>query len=136
VRDFTNISMVRSDRCWCPRSRRWNLRAARNAEVRNLRAALAGQTNEKIKGSCEICKRTNRVVELVNDHVHGTTELRGVLCIRCNFCLGHFKDDPARIREVLYYAKNPWKAEKAKKGSRRFSRSTRTGHLVGGIFTG
>ena len=101
-------------------------RRYRNAEARNLRAALAGQKTEKIKGSCEVCKRTHRMVELVNDHVHGTTKLRGVLCTRCNLAIGHAKDDPARIREVLHYAKNPWKPEKAKKKGSRRSRAKRS----------
>ena len=103
-------------------------RLSENAEARNLRAALRGQKKEKIKGSCKICKRTHRVVELINDHVHGTTNLRGVLCIRCNCSLGHAKDDPARIRELLHYAKHPWTPVKGKKptGSRHSSRAKRS----------
>jgi hypothetical protein len=49
---------------------------------------------------CEICGSGDN---LVPDHIHGTTTLRGVLCDNCNFGIGQFKDDEELLRRASIY---------------------------------
>lgn len=48
---------------------------------------------------CAICGGEPKSV----DHDHVTGEVRGVLCRPCNTGLGHFKDDPERLRRAATY---------------------------------
>ena len=60
------------------------------ADVRALRA----------RGKCDIC---NSAKNLQIDHCHRTGRLRGLLCAQCNRGLGHFLDDPGRLRDAARY---------------------------------
>lgn len=51
-------------------------------------------------GKCECC---DDPAKLHADHDHATGKFRGWLCPRCNHGLGHFKDDPARLRRAIEY---------------------------------
>ena len=51
-------------------------------------------------GCCAICGHQS---DLVVDHCHETTLVRALLCGTCNSGLGHFKDDPARMRAAADY---------------------------------
>ncbi len=37
------------------------------------------------------------------DHSHSLGQVRGLLCRSCNLGIGHFKDDPARLRSAIVY---------------------------------
>lgn len=50
--------------------------------------------------ACDCC---GRVTELVVDHCHTRGHIRGYLCPPCNLGLGHFKDDPERLRAAIQY---------------------------------
>lgn len=52
------------------------------------------------EGRCAIC---NRPAELVVDHCHSSGNVRELLCGTCNSGLGHFKDDPIRMRAAATY---------------------------------
>lgn len=58
---------------------------------------------------CAICcKPENRVVRgklavLCVDHNHKTKEVRGLLCSKCNFSIGKFKEDPDLLQRVINY---------------------------------
>lgn len=52
------------------------------------------------EGRCAICELP---AELVVDHCHNSTKVRALLCGTCNSGLGHFKDDPARMRAAAAY---------------------------------
>lgn len=55
-------------------------------------------------GLCKICGRPQKTDKnLAVDHSHETGLVRGLLCDRCNFGLGHFGDDPARLRMAATY---------------------------------
>src|ERR1700733_2603170 len=51
---------------------------------------------EKQEFRCAICRKDDpgRKKGWNVDHDHMTGTVRGLLCVRCNFMLGHAKDDP------------------------------------------
>jgi hypothetical protein len=51
-------------------------------------------------GRCAIC-RTAAAIHVDHDHV--TSEVRGLLCFRCNAALGQFGDDPTVLRRAARY---------------------------------
>jgi len=51
---------------------------------------------------CEICGSTEKICI---DHCHKSGIFRGTLCQGCNFGLGFFKDDPARLVAAIAYLK-------------------------------
>lgn len=56
-------------------------------------------------GRCAICRTDHAGLgrDWHVDHDHKTGAVRGLLCTHCNFGLGHFKDDPARIQRAAKY---------------------------------
>ena len=66
---------------------------------------------EKQGGACAICgtKETGvqepgkREHSMYVDHDHATGAVRGLLCSRCNFGLGQFRDDPKLLLRAVAY---------------------------------
>lgn len=57
-------------------------------------------------GGCAICGRSpkeNNGKRLSIDHDHETGKVRGLLCNRCNRCLGLLQDNPALTRRATVY---------------------------------
>ena len=54
-------------------------------------------------GVCAICKEKPKGSRLSVDHVHGTDQVRGLLCNLCNPALGLFKDNPDRLKRAIEY---------------------------------
>ena len=53
-------------------------------------------------GLCAICHEAMGD-DICVDHCHDSGAVRGLLCRNCNFGLGHFRDDPARLTAALAY---------------------------------
>lgn len=55
---------------------------------------------------CKICTRKleNESQSYV-DHCHETGNVRGILCNKCNFGIGHFDDDINQLKEAIKYLK-------------------------------
>lgn len=53
-----------------------------------------------LKSECEICGAKE---DLSVDHNHETNEVRGVLCRRCNLCIGRMDDDPGILLRAVEY---------------------------------
>ena len=59
--------------------------------------------------TCAICKKTNTLNKKNNlsvDHCHSTGKIRGLLCSKCNFGLGQFKDNPELLLKAAEYVKS------------------------------
>lgn len=57
---------------------------------------------ESQSGVCAICsKESGR--NLAVDHCHNTSNIRGLLCDRCNQGLGYFNDNPQILRAAAQY---------------------------------
>lgn len=68
------------------------------------------QLLQKQGGVCAICHRPGQVFAERNlhvDHDHATGQVRGLLCGGCNWGLGRFEDDTARLQRAIEYLKNP-----------------------------
>ena len=62
-------------------------------------------------GLCEICGRTANEVHKDGRRLavdHSNAGVRGLLCHHCNVGIGHFEDDPERLRRAIsYLARGP-----------------------------
>lgn len=54
-------------------------------------------------GVCAICGRPPGRRRLAVDHCHKTKRVRGLLCYKCNYGLGVFRDDPVRLAKASAY---------------------------------
>lgn len=52
---------------------------------------------------CAVCSSADPGIHWCGDHDHETGFFRGVLCYACNVGLGHFRDDPVRLRTAALY---------------------------------
>lgn len=55
---------------------------------------------DNIPNNCEICGHKNR---LVVDHDHLTGNIRGILCMKCNFGIGYFQDNTELMFNAINY---------------------------------
>ncbi len=82
--------------------RRTNLRLRHRMTAAEYAALVAAQ-----RGQCAICysviEPTHR---LQVDHDHLTGVIRGLLCGRCNRCMGLLKDDTRLLRAAIAYIEN------------------------------
>ena len=60
---------------------------------------------ERQGGGCAICGTTSPMPHawFSVDHDHNTGAIRGLLCNRCNVCIGRVNDDPELLRKALTY---------------------------------
>jgi hypothetical protein len=57
---------------------------------------------KKQNGKCAICsKRSDKTLHV--DHDHKTGRIRGLLCFRCNYGLGYFKDNLKQFKQIVKY---------------------------------
>ena len=69
---------------------------------------ISRETVEKMfveqNGKCAICKQTfAKKHEICVDHNHDTKQIRQLLCKKCNWGIGLFKEDISILREALTY---------------------------------
>lgn len=52
---------------------------------------------------CAICFKTQTHKKLAIDHNHKTNMIRGLLCEKCNYMLGHSEDSISILQEAIHY---------------------------------
>jgi hypothetical protein len=101
----------KDSRAWCkanPERHRTNFRRANHrVNVRKRFGLTVAEFDALFKacdGRCSICREPeSRARRLSLDHDHGTGQLRGFLCCRCNLLLGAAKDDADRLERAAAY---------------------------------
>jgi hypothetical protein len=59
---------------------------------------------DRQNGVCAICGQPPPEDKSLHiDHCHDTEAIRGLLCFSCNTSIGHFGEDPARLRAAAHY---------------------------------
>lgn len=76
--------------------RRWNL-AKRYGITLEQYAAMWDRQG----GLCGVCRRQHG--RMVVDHDHSTGAVRGILCVRCNVCLGGLGDNLDGVMRLVQY---------------------------------
>lgn len=86
-------------------ARRWQ--TERNPEAfdaANIRKNGGTEPTRPRPETCELCGQGEGYRRRISyDHCHSTGVFRGWLCTRCNFVLGHMKDDAALLRKMADY---------------------------------
>ncbi|MFF3457036.1 endonuclease VII domain-containing protein [Streptomyces sp. NPDC002730] len=89
-------------KCFAEKERKRWLRVSYGMALEDFEALLTAQNF-----ACEICAVTFdpdvRDLTPCVDHSHSTGQVRGLLCHACNLGIGHFKDDPERLRSAIKY---------------------------------
>lgn len=78
-------------------------RSYRKAKLRYKYGLSSAEFDEMVlkqNGLCAICSED---APLSVDHCHSTGAVRGLLCIACNFGLGHFRDDAELLAKAIKY---------------------------------
>lgn len=91
-----------------------NTDRSRNFYLQRRYGITLDEFNEKLGqqgNGCAICgsvsgKANKKHDRLTVDHNHATGELRGILCHKCNFGLGHFGDDIELLLKAIEYLKS------------------------------
>jgi hypothetical protein len=95
------------------RNKKWVKKNPEKHKESQLRGNLKGKYGISLEeyekklivqnGVCAICNQPPNGRRLAVDHDHETDEVRGLLCDSCNFSLGLLKEDPIRIKNLLFY---------------------------------
>lgn len=79
----------------------------RNLQAREEKYGIAPQAFRELLGAqsyqCAICFKPIDEMTACVDHDHETGKIRGLLDRKCNLALGHFDDDPSKLRYALTY---------------------------------
>ena len=94
-------------KAWREKNRDRRLEQLREIHLRNkfgLTPEEYGRLFEAQGGVCALCDGPPTPgISLHVDHDHGTGEIRGLLCVRCNNALGLFREDPDVLRRAARY---------------------------------
>jgi hypothetical protein len=96
-------------KAWREKNRDRRLEQLREIHLRS-KFGLTADEYERIleaqAGVCALCGcPPTPGISLHVDHDHGTREIRGLLCMRCNNALGLFREDPDLLMRAARYVK-------------------------------
>jgi len=94
-------------RAWAEKNRDKRLKKLREIHLRN-KFGLTPDEYDRIldaqDGACALCEcAPTPGISLHVDHDHGTGEVRGLLCVRCNNALGLLREDPDLLKRAARY---------------------------------
>jgi Recombination endonuclease VII len=94
-------------KAWRLKNRERRLEKMREIHLRNKFGLTPGEYERILEaqgGVCALCERQPTPgISLHVDHDHGTGEVRGLLCMRCNNALGLFGEDRDVLRRAARY---------------------------------
>ena len=106
VREWQRVNPDRV-KAWRRKNRQRRLDKLREIHLRNkfgLTPAGYDALFEAQGGVCALCESPPTPgISLHVDHDHGTGEIRGLLCARCNNALGLFREDPDLLKRAARY---------------------------------
>ena len=113
-------------KAWSEKNRDKRLKKLREIHLRNkfnLRVEEYDAILEAQGGVCALCESLPTAgISLHVDHDHGTGEIRGLLCVRCNNALGLFREDPDLLKRVARYVTADAKYRSQRTRSERLTR--------------
>jgi Recombination endonuclease VII len=94
-------------KAWREKNRPRVLKQLREIHLRNKFSLTIEEYDtilESQGGVCALCDAAPTPgISLHVDHDHGTGEIRGLLCVRCNNALGLFREDPDLLKRAARY---------------------------------
>ena len=96
----------------------WKARTQRDKRLRDKYGITAADYAKMFKaqrGTCAICGRPPKKIQLAVDHDHKTKKVRGLLCFRCNYGLPWFSSDERILAKAAAYI---WRSKRADKNKR------------------
>ncbi len=94
-------------KAWREKNRDRRLEQLREIHLRNKFGLTVDEYNRILEaqgGVCAICESPPTPgISLHVDHDHGTGEIRGLLCVRCNNALGLFREDTDLLKRAARY---------------------------------
>ena len=100
----TNPERVKA---WARKNRDKRLKKLREIHLRNKFGLTPEDYDDILEaqgGVCALCGYPPTPgISLHVDHDHGTGEIRGLLCVRCNNALGLFREDPDLLKRAARY---------------------------------
>jgi Recombination endonuclease VII len=94
-------------RAWRRKNRARRLEKLREIHLRNKFGLTPDEYDRMLVaqgGVCALCDALPTPgISLHVDHDHGTGEIRGLLCVRCNNALGLFREDPDLLKRAARY---------------------------------
>jgi AraC-like DNA-binding protein len=94
-------------KAWREKNRDRRLEQLREIHLRNKFGLTPDEYDRIFKaqaGLCALCKSPPTPgISLHVDHDHGTGEIRGLLCVRCNNAIGLLREDPDLMRRAARY---------------------------------
>jgi hypothetical protein len=94
-------------KAWAEKNRDKRLKKLREIHLRNKFGLTPDEYDRILEtqgGVCALCESPPTPgISLHVDHDHGTGEIRGLLCVRCNNALGLFREDPDLLKRAARY---------------------------------
>jgi hypothetical protein len=94
-------------KAWREKNRERRLQQLREIHLRNKFGLTPDEYDRMLEAQgrvCALCGCTPTPgISLHVDHDHGTGEIRGLLCVRCNNALGLFREDPDVLKRAARY---------------------------------
>ena len=88
-------------------SKKYQVKVKYGLSIEQVQELYVSQNNQ-----CAICKDVfGDTYKTQIDHCHQTGRVRGLLCINCNWLLGHSRDKPSLLREAANYLENTKETE-------------------------